>query len=62
MYLAPVPVCRQLEYQLVLPISVQSFLASSREATLRTLGLFIMVSEQAQLSSLLTYVTPTEAS
>lgn len=30
--------------------------------TLGTLGLFIIVSEQAQLSSLLIYVTPTEAS
>lgn len=63
MCLAPVPVCSPLENQLILPMSVWSFLASTTEGTLRTLGLFIMVSEQAQLSSLLTYyVTPTEAS
>lgn len=39
------------------------FLASNREGTIRTLGLFIMVSEQAQLSSLhIYYITPTEES
>ena len=39
------------------------FLASNREGAIRTLGLFIMVSEQAQLSSLhIYYITPTEES
>lgn len=39
------------------------FLASNREGTIRTLGLFIMASEQAQLSSLhIYYITPTEES
>lgn len=60
---APVPVCTQLEYQLILPLSVWSSLASNREGTIRTLGLFIKVSEQAQLSSLhIYYITPTEES
>lgn len=61
MHLTPVPVCRQLEDQLILPMSVWSFLASNREGTLRILELFIMVSEQTQLFSLLTYITPIEA-
>ena len=47
----------------ILPLSVWSSLASNREGTIRTLGLFIMVSEQAQLSSLhIYYITPTEES
>ena len=49
--------------QLILPLSVWSSLASNREGAIRTLGLFIMVSEQAQLSSLhIYYITPTEES
>lgn len=61
MCLALLPVCTQVEHQLILPMSVWSALASKREGTIRTLGLFIMVSEQAQLSSLPTYyITPIE--
>lgn len=61
MCLAPVPVCTQMKYHLILPMSAWNCLASNREGALRTLELFIMVSEQVQLSSLPTYyVTPTE--
>lgn len=60
---SPMPGRTQLEPQLILPLSVWSSLASNREGAIRTLGLFIMVSEQAQLSSLhIYYITPTEES